>query len=719
MIQSQRSKKTARAFTASESHVSQQYWDKAVDRLPAGPCLPAAPQGRTGMRAATFVEHHHLVLAADCETLSERASALGLSVNAVLLAVYLEVLARWSGKAAVCVRTRIADGDASQTPVDDRIDEAAEIPAIDLDPMARTFTARAAAVQSALAAALLHRACDNTDVLHRWSLLHDLHDSTGAPPLPYRFTGRAAPPRSPDMADAPLWLDAQAHLHDGALHLTWYELSDIFDPEAVAQAFATFTHAVDALCQTESAWERDELPLAPQILERLDAANRTATTWPAVTLHEGLFGLAADPATAQQPAFIAGERSLSFVDLACQATQLAAYLNENGVGPSDHVVVRGRPSFERVVAIYAVLIAGATYVPVPTSFPLSWAHAINRLAATTTVIGDDDGDIERAISSPVIWSLNYAEFLRELPGDCAFIPPAYLVPPSQCAYIMFGDSTAELERGVAVSHAAAINTLQDCLARFAIQPTDRLLAISEPAIDRSVFDLFMPALTGCAAVLPVNGDGAPPGPGLWLDSATASLATVWNSTPTQMAQALDEACNRGSALPSSLRLWLASGVRVPPSLPGRIGEQLPQARLVLLGGAPEVAAWATFAEPAGIGEGSTAGPRSMPMSNMRVYVLDECSRRCPPGVVGTLHLTGAGLALGHVKGSEFKAEAFIVDARLGERLFRTGHRVICASNGAVELLACATERSAHGGSSQAAARSGATHFTITDRVGIA
>lgn len=143
--------------------------------------------------------------------------------------------------------------------------------------------------------------------------------------------------------------------------------------------------------------------------------------------------------------------------LACRATQLAAYVNENGVGPSDHIVVAGAPSINRVVAIYAILIASASYVPVSPGTPPERAHAINRQAAVTTVLGDDDTDIERATSSPVMWSLNYAEFLNELSVDCAFVQPAYPVPPSQCAYIMFSPYTSV--RGMATAHSAAMNAL--------------------------------------------------------------------------------------------------------------------------------------------------------------------------------------------------------------------------------------------------------------------
>lgn len=698
MIESQRPGETVSSRGDGQSRSSEQYWDQQVLRLPDGPCLPGnAANNVTSMRTAGFAEHHHVVPAHAYRMLADRARDAGVSVGAVLLTVYLDVLARWSGKAAVCVRSRLPDAIPAIAGGRDGLAAEGghgEFLPIGLDSTLPTFVRRARAVQVELAAALQHRACDSLAVLRRWSELDGARRQSGGAPLPYVFSstiGQASPvparPRCRDAEDLQTWLDAHVHEQGGEMRLSWYAQRNRFRPDVTSHAFATFTHAVDALCCSDSAWESDELPLAPSVLELLDAPNRTSAPWPSVTLHEGLFDRARDPATAQRPAFTCGGRSLSFVDLACRATQLAAHLNENGVGPSDHVVVRGRSPLEMAVAIYAVLIAGATYVPVSTTSPLPRTQAINRQAAATTVLGDDDKDIDHAISSPVMWSLNYAKFLRELPQDCAFRQPAYPVPPTHCAYIMFNTDAAGAPRGAAVTHAAAMNTLQDCAARFAIQPDDRLLAEGEPCVDRSVFDLFMPALTGCMTVLPAElaDDTEQMNPARWIDAAAAAEATVWNGAPAQMELALGAARARGAAQLPSLRLCLVSGEGLTSSPAGRIHKQLPHARLVLLAGAAETAIWSAAFSIDDRDAVPLAIPRGLPMSNQRLYVLDECGRRCPPGVTGTLHIAGAGLALGYVNDAELTAQAFFVHEGLGERLYRTGYPGRCAADGVMEL----------------------------------
>jgi len=491
-----------------------------------------------------------------------------------------------------------------------------------------------------------------------------------------------------------IWIDAQAYEDDTGLWLTWDELDGVFEPGVIDQAFATFAGNVTALARDATAWERSELALPARVVQCIEASNETAAAFESGALFAGLLLLAADEATAQRPAAICDGRALSFRELACKASQLAAYLNENGVGPSDHVVVRGAKSLDMLVAIYGTLMAGATYIPVTRSTPMLRVHAINRQAAATTVLGDDDDDIAEVTSSPVMWSLNYSRFLEELPAGCGFVPPAYPVLPTQLAYIIFTSGSTGTPKGVSVTHTAAMNTLQDCRARLGVGPDDRLLALSELNFDLSVFDLFMPALTGCAVVLPAVAcnDVERTDPGIWLEAAAAGGATVWNSVPSIIDLAVAHAQAHGLKLPASLRLWMASGDWIPLTLPDRVRAHLPQARFVSLGGATEAAIWSNIFEVSQVQPHWSSIPYGTPMANQRFHVLDKSGRRCPPLVTGMLHIAGEGLAAGYVNDPQRTAEAFVFDETLQERLYRTGDLGRYGHDGVLELLGRADEQ---------------------------
>ena len=63
-------------------------------------------------------------------------------------------------------------------------------------------------------------------------------------------------------------------------------------------------------------------------------------------------------------ALVAGKRRLTFAELDVMSDRLAAALARRGIARGDRVVVFMENSFEAVVAIVAVLKAGAVFSPV-------------------------------------------------------------------------------------------------------------------------------------------------------------------------------------------------------------------------------------------------------------------------------------------------------------------------------------------------------------------
>src|SRR5258708_30999351 len=98
-------------------------------------------------------------------------------------------------------------------------------------------------------------------------------------------------------------------------------------------------------------------------------------------------------------ALVAGKRRVSFGELDVMSNRLAAALADRGIGRGDRVVVFMENSFEAVVAILAVLKAGAAFTPInPSTKSDELAFILDncgvagiitqaRLAATTRAAG--------------------------------------------------------------------------------------------------------------------------------------------------------------------------------------------------------------------------------------------------------------------------------------------------------------------------------------------
>ncbi len=78
-----------------------------------------------------------------------------------------------------------------------------------------------------------------------------------------------------------------------------------------------------------------------------------------------------------------------------------------------------------------------------------------------------------------------------------------------------------------------------------------------------------------------------------------------------------------------------------------------------------------------------------PLANAQLYVLDINNQPCPIGVVGELHIGGAGLARGYLNQPELTAEKFIPNPfsdKTNDRLYKTGDLVRWLPDGNLEYI---------------------------------
>ena len=86
-------------------------------------------------------------------------------------------------------------------------------------------------------------------------------------------------------------------------------------------------------------------------------------------------------------------------------------------------------------------------------------------------------------------------------------------------------------------------------------------------------------------------------------------------------------------------------------------------------------------------------PIGKPLANRGAYVLNQHLKLCPQGVVGELHVSGAGLARGYLNQPELTAEKFITNpfydadySHSSKRLYKTGDLVRLLADGNIEYV---------------------------------
>jgi amino acid adenylation domain-containing protein len=457
--------------------------------------------------------------------------------------------------------------------------------------------------------------------------------------------------------------------------------TELFDPATIDDLLAAYETFVTA------ATSEPDRPLSHLPLLTPDAAaamltgqNRTARPLPdQARLHDGFEHRAA--VTPAEPAAVVGGRTYTFGDLDARANRIAHELQGLGVGPDVRVALCLPRGIDLLTATLAVLKAGGAFVPVDPDYPAARVeHMLTDSGAR--VVLTRSGVLPVPADLPVLALDDAAARIESRPAT----PPPCAADPENLCYVIYTSGSTGVPKGIALRHRGVLNNLLDLNERFDVGPGDRVLALSSPSFDMSVYELLGVPNAGGAVVLPDPARRRDPAH--WLELITEHGVTVWNSAPALLTLLLD-AVEAGGPAPAGLRVALLGGDWIPVSLPDRLRAAAPSVRVISLGGATEASIHSTVFEIGAVDPGWTSIPYGRPMANQLAVVLDDHLRPVPVGVRGNLYLGGVGLARGYLGAAE-AANARFVQADLPglgrQRLYLTGDLARWRRTGELELI---------------------------------
>ncbi|MDO9436920.1 amino acid adenylation domain-containing protein [Hydrogenophaga sp.] len=378
---------------------------------------------------------------------------------------------------------------------------------------------------------------------------------------------------------------------------------------------------------------------------------------------------------AQTPQAIALEyegETLSYGELDARTRSLASALQARGAWHHQLVAVALPRSLELLVGLVAVLRAGAAYLPLDLSHPPERLARILALAQPVCVlVRDEDAAV--------------------LPADAARFAPRHWPTPSMdallaiglrpqdAAYVIYTSGSTGEPKGVLVEHRAIVNRLEWMRQHYGFDASDRILQKTPATFDVSVWEFFLPLITGCTLVIaPPEAHRDP----VWLARLMRQRAIgTCHFVPSMLAAFLGTPGARGLRM----RRIFCSGEELSAPLRDQLHATL-HSELHNLYGPTEAAVDVSY-WPADAQDHTSPVPIGFPVWNTRLYVLDARMRALPPGVSGDLYLGGVQLARGYLGRDDLSAERFLPDPhRPGERLYKTGDLARWREDGAVVFL---------------------------------
>ncbi|MBJ9974987.1 amino acid adenylation domain-containing protein [Pseudomonas sp. S75] len=367
------------------------------------------------------------------------------------------------------------------------------------------------------------------------------------------------------------------------------------------------------------------------------------------------------------PAVVQAAQVLSYGALNGQANALAHHLIGLGVRPGDRVALCLPRTAQRLVALLAVLKAGAAYVPVDPLYPAERIAYLLQDSAPVLVLapaahaGLPQG-VARLDPDQATWDLAMTDD-PQVPG----------LDASALAYVVYTSGSTGQPKGVMVEHRTLANLVHWHAEAFAVQAGTHTSSVAGFGFDAMAWEVWPALCTGAVLHLPPVQLG---------NEEVEGLLDWWAEQPLQVSflptPVAEQALRREQA-PVSLRTLLIGGDRL------RQFERDPGFAVINNYGPTETTVVATSGRvhvgaPLHIGSA---------IANTRVYVLDEQRQLVPQGAVGELYIGGEGVARGYLHRPKLTDERFLADpfaAHPGARMYRSGDLVRWNPDGTLDYL---------------------------------
>jgi hypothetical protein len=227
--------------------------------------------------------------------------------------------------------------------------------------------------------------------------------------------------------------------------------------------------------------------------------NATAVAYPRdVCLHQLI--AAQVERTPDAVAVTFGEKQLTYRELFAQAKKLAAELRKAGAAPDRLIGVCMERSLEMVVALVAILKAGAAYVPLDPEYPAERLSFMMQDAAVPLLLTQESlaATLPPHRAKVICVDLDAAAVAPS--GKSAGQPTA-----ESLAYMIYTSGSTGRPKGALNTHRAIVNRLLWMQDEYRLTSEDAVLQKTPFSFDVSVWEFFWPLITGARLVVAEPG----------------------------------------------------------------------------------------------------------------------------------------------------------------------------------------------------------------------
>lgn len=390
--------------------------------------------------------------------------------------------------------------------------------------------------------------------------------------------------------------------------------------------------------------------------------------------------------------------TISYSALNKKANQLAHFLNQDLlVAPEEMVGILMNKSTHSLIAALAVLKSGGAFVPIDGALPQSRMEEIGNDAGIRVIISERNfekqildmaahtNDLQAVVMMDNFHlEANADQSTEDSPqtgvNAITFVDHKALVNagsknlsvtplPDQLAYCIYTSGSTGKQKGVLIEHGNLLSCFEAEQALHQLDHTMVACHSTNYAFDVSLLELLLPLTVGGRVAIPEHNK-LQQNPDYLLQFISEEGVTDLQGTPTFInsffVEPLEDQKGPTTDLKDLQRLWIG-GESLTHDLVDRLKKQINHVSVNNHYGPTEITIDCLSFKDVNAFEKNILG---QPLSNSKLYILDDRLQVLPVGIVGEIAIGGQGVGRGYLNQEQMTNEKY-VDCALG-LIYRTG-----------------------------------------------
>ncbi|MGO4773547.1 amino acid adenylation domain-containing protein, partial [Flavobacterium sp. W22_SRS_FK3] len=384
-------------------------------------------------------------------------------------------------------------------------------------------------------------------------------------------------------------------------------------------------------------------------------------------------------------AVVFGNEELTYKELDEKSNQVAHYLIHKGLKSEDLVGICVDRSFDMIIAVFGVLKAGGTYVPIDAEYPEDRIQYIIEDSNAVFFITDHAHEFLVA-KNKKIQIITIDDNWKSI-GEQPLSKVDSIVKADQSVYVIYTSGSTGRPKGVVINHTSLLNIALCWESSYTLDSDTCLLQMASFSFDVFSGDLCRSLLFGGRMILSPSDFRLDPA--RLYDLILEKGVTILEGTPGLVIPLMDYIYEQKLDYAWMKLLILGSDVcsindfkRVYT----RFGHAM---RIINSYGTTETSIDSSYFETDNVKslDGLINVPIGKPLWNSSFYILNFSESLVPIGVIGELCIGGAGVARGYFNKEELTREKFVANPfKEGEQMYKTGDLARWLPDGNLEFI---------------------------------